>query len=101
MMLQADTIVELLCRRIEADGPRPAVAGKHDGQFVWLTWNDLAGRIASAVAALFHLGVRPGERVAHLSENRLEWIIIDLAIQMVGAVHVPIHAPLTGVQIAW
>jgi long-chain acyl-CoA synthetase len=101
MMLQADTIVELLCRRIEADGPRPALAGKKDGQFAWLTWNDLADRIGRCVAALVHLGVRPGERVAHVSENRLEWIVADLAIQMAGAIHVPIHAPLTGVQTAW
>jgi long-chain acyl-CoA synthetase len=39
--------------------------------------------------------------VAHLSENRHEWVIADFAIQMAGAIHVPIHAPLTGPQIAW
>src|SRR5262245_59985782 len=97
MQLQADTIVEILCRRIEADGPRPALGVKRSGQFEWLTWNDVAAKVASAVAALVHLGVRPGDRVVQLSENRGEWIIADLAIQMAGAIHVPIHAPLTGV----
>ena len=101
MIHQADTIVEILCRRIETDGPRQALGVKRNGQYQWLTWNDLAGEISRATAALVHLGVRPGDRVVQVSENRYEWIIADLAIQMAGAIHVPIHAPLTGVQIAW
>jgi long-chain acyl-CoA synthetase len=101
MIHRADTIVEMLCLRIESDGERPALAEKRAGQFQWLTWGELAGDIAKTVAVLVELGVRPGDRVAHLSENRYEWVIADFAIQMAGAIHVPIHAPLTGVQIAW
>ncbi|MEX2174346.1 MAG: AMP-dependent synthetase/ligase [Pirellulaceae bacterium] len=101
MIHQAPTILEILCRRIETDGERPALAVKQAGQYRWLTWNDLATDIAQTVAALVGLGVRPGDRVAHLSENRHEWIVLDFAIQAVAAVHVPIHAPLTGPQIAW
>jgi long-chain acyl-CoA synthetase len=101
MLQQADTIVEILCRRIEADGARPALGVKRNGKFEWLSWNDIAAQIARVTAALLHLGVQPGDRVVQLSENRHEWIVADLAIQMAGAIHVPIHAPLTGVQIAW
>jgi long-chain acyl-CoA synthetase len=101
MLHQAETIIEILCRRIESDGPRPALGVKRGAKFEWLTWNDVAGQFAGVTAALVHLGVQPGDRVVQLSENRPEWIIADLAIQMAGAIHVPIHAPLTGVQIAW
>jgi long-chain acyl-CoA synthetase len=101
MIHRTDTIVEMLCRRIESDGDRPALAVKRSGKYAWLTWSEIAGDVAKTVAALLKLGVRPGDRVAHLSENRYEWIIADFAIQMAGAIHVPIHAPLTGVQIAW
>jgi long-chain acyl-CoA synthetase len=101
MMLSAETIIEILCRRIETDGPQPALAVKRGGPYVWLTWNDVAAEIARAVAALVHLGVQPGDRVVQISENRHEWIIADLAIQMAGAVHVPIHPTLAGPQIAW
>jgi long-chain acyl-CoA synthetase len=38
--------------------------------------------------------------VAHVSENRYEWIITDLALHLAGAVHVPIHVTLAGEQIA-
>ena len=101
MLHEADTIVEILCRRVETDGPRPALGVKREGQYQWLTWNDLAGEIPRMAAVLVELGVQRGDRVVQVSENRYEWIVADLAIQMAGAIHVPIHAPLTGVQIAW
>src|SRR5262245_20634766 len=101
MMLKADTIVELLCRRIDESGPEQALTVKRDGAFRSQTWNDLAGEIASGVAALVHLGVQPGDRVVQVCENRREWIVADLAMQMAGAVHVPIHPTLAGPQIAW
>jgi long-chain acyl-CoA synthetase len=101
MIHHADTIVEVLCRRIDTDGDRTALAVKRSGQFCWLTWNELADDVAQTTAALVELGVQTGDRVAHLSENRYEWVIADFAIQMAGAIHVPIHAPLTGPQVAW
>jgi len=97
----APTIVELLCRRIDADAPQPALAVKRGGQYEWLTWEQLAAEVARLTAVLVELGVQRGDRVAQLSENRYEWILADFAIQMAGAIHVPIHAPLTGVQAAW
>src|SRR5688500_7963659 len=101
MIHHADTIVEILARRVDTDGERPALAVKRSGRFEWLTWNELAGAVAQMAAVLVHLGVRRGDRVAHVSENRYEWVIADFGIQMAGAIHVPIHAPLTGPQIAW
>ncbi|HEY9500681.1 MAG TPA: AMP-binding protein, partial [Pyrinomonadaceae bacterium] len=37
------------------------------------------------------LGIRPGDRIALLSENRPEWSITDLAILSLGAINVPIY----------
>jgi long-chain acyl-CoA synthetase len=101
MMLEAETIVEILARRVDADGPNPALAVKVEGQFRWRTWQEIAGDVAHYAAVLVELGVQRGDRVAQLAENRYEWIVMDLAIQMAGAIHVPIHAPLTGPQVAW
>ena len=101
MIHSADTIVEILCRRIDTDAERPALAVKHDGQFQWLTWGQVAADIAQTAAVLVEQGIERGDRVAQVSENRYEWVIADFAIQMAGAIHVPIHAPLTGQQIAW
>src|SRR4029079_10302670 len=46
-------------------------------------------------AALAARGVRPGDRIAIVSENRLEWALADLAILTAGAATVPVYATLT------
>src|SRR5882762_11269031 len=46
-------------------------------------------------------GVRKGDRVAILSENRPEWTITDFAILSLGAVTVPIYSTQTSEQTAF
>src|SRR5512136_3129100 len=54
--------------------------------------------VESLGLGLLHLGVRRGDRVALLSENRYEWVVADLAAMGMGAVTVPVHATLTPEQ---
>jgi long-chain acyl-CoA synthetase len=50
---------------------------------------------------LAELGIRRGDRVMLLSDNRPEWHMADLAVLDIGAVDVPIYATLTPPQIAY
>jgi long-chain acyl-CoA synthetase len=95
------TILGLFVGRVAQDATRTAIHIKRDGVYHALTWGQVAGDVRRAAAALVRLGVAPGDRVVQVSENRYEWIVTDLAVQMAGAVHTPVHAPLTGCQIAW
>jgi len=54
--------------------------------------------VESLALGLAALGVRRGDRVAILSENRYEWAVSDLAILGQGAVTVPIYPTLTAPQ---
>ena len=74
---------------------------KTDDLFLDRFGPQLAAEVHDWAALLVQLGVEPGDRVIHVSENRYEWIITDLAIQFARGIHVPVHAPLTGPQIAW
>ncbi len=56
------------------------------------------GDVESLALGLAALGVRRGERVALLSENRYEWAITDLATLGQGAITVPIYPTLTAAQ---
>ena len=45
------------------------------------------------------MGVKPGDRIAIMSENRMEWAIADYASLCAGAATVPIYPTLSGVQV--
>jgi long-chain acyl-CoA synthetase len=93
-----DTLVSLFAQRVATCGDQAAVWNFRDGEFRPETWAELAAQVDQVAAALIALGVKPGDRVVQWSENRREWIITDLAILLIGAIHVPIHAPLAGAQ---
>ena len=58
-------------------------------------------RVKAVSCALEGLGVKPGGRVALLSENRPEWPIVDFACQCYGAVLVPIFPTMVAEQVAY
>jgi len=61
---------------------------KEFGRWQEVTWAQHAARVASVGRGLAQLGVGPGDRVLLLSENRLEWLVTDLAVQGLGAITV-------------
>ena len=79
---------------------KPALLSKVDGHYRPVLYRDL-GEIVKAVAlALDSWGIRKGDRVAILSENREEWVMSDMANQSMGAISVPIYPTLISNQIA-
>jgi long-chain acyl-CoA synthetase len=55
------------------------------------TWTDMKRDVISVASALIDLGVKQGDRVILMAENRLEWLYCDFGIQTAGAVTVPIY----------
>lgn len=99
--MSGDNLVSVFLQRVAERGDRGALLIKQQEQFVSITWNQLFSDVSAAAAVLDQLDVEPGNRVALVSENRYEWIVCDLAIQMIGAVHVPIHSTLSAEQVVW
>ncbi len=71
------------------------------GKWLSISSSDLRRNVAATANALRQSGVRKGDRVAILSENRPEWSTADFAILLLGAVTVPIYATLTPEQTAY
>jgi crotonobetaine/carnitine-CoA ligase len=65
-----------------------------------LTYADALERAASRAGALAAVGVGPGDRVAVLSENRLEVVELWLGCAWLGAILVPLNTALRGGQLA-
>ena len=98
---EAPTIVHAFVAQTERAEAALTLYFKRDGAYQQQTRRQLAANVYDWGALLGRLGIEPGDRVIHVSENRYEWMVADLAIQFARAIHVPVHAPLTGPQIAW
>src|SRR5262249_20293751 len=92
------TLPALHRAQAERFGPRTAVRYKHLGLYQDLSWDDFREQVTACAAALVHAGIAPGDRVSVFAENRVEWLVADMGILAAGAVHVPLHAPLTARQ---
>jgi long-chain acyl-CoA synthetase len=78
-----------------------ALQVKRGGRYVPISHDTLAERVRRTTLGLEEIGVRPGDRVAILSENRPEWAIADYACLMLGAADVPVYPNLPADQIAY
>src|SRR3546814_12562402 len=60
-----------------------------------MSWTDVAYDVASLASALQAQGLKPGDPVMLVSENRPEFCIADLAIMAAGCVTVPTYTTNT------
>jgi long-chain acyl-CoA synthetase len=100
MLEFVDTIVDLFAATRARRGDERALGFIRGGELNWRTWRDVAADACALAAKTQASGIQPGDRVAHVSENRYEWVITDLAIHLARGVHVPIQVSLSGPQIA-
>lgn len=68
-----------------------ALNHKIGGDWVNISAERFVERVRNVALGLADLGIKPGDRIALLSENRPEWSIADLAILSLGAINVPIY----------
>src|SRR5438094_3708715 len=89
-----ETINQLFLTAID-ERPRPdAFLFKASGRYQGLSSAEALRRAAALAAAFDRLGIGRGDRVALLSENRVEWALTDYAVLGLGAVVVPIYPTL-------
>jgi long-chain acyl-CoA synthetase len=94
------TLVDIF--RNLADTPKPdLLLSKRGGKWIPISTTEFMDRVKALSSALEGLGVKPGGRVALLSENRPEWSIVDFACQCYGAVLVPIFPTMVADQAAY
>lgn len=95
------TLIEAF-ERIALDHKRPDTLNyKRDGRWISISSDEMLSRVHHVAAGLYSLGVRPGDRVAILSDSRPEWTLTDAGCLFVGAVDVPIYPTLTAPQVRY
>jgi long-chain acyl-CoA synthetase len=68
---------------------------KTAGSWIPMSTNDFLEKVNEMSLALLALGVGKGERVALISTNRVEWNILDIALQQIGAIVVPLYPTIS------
>ncbi len=86
------TTVGVFFRQAARFGDRPLVHYRaSEPSWKVATWADMKRSVLAVASALVEAGVKAGDSVVLISENRVEWIYCDIAIQSVGAITVPIY----------
>ena len=88
-------LVTMFFTRAKEKGDTPFLWRKSDGQWHSLSWTEVARQVAALAAALKAQGLKPGDPVMLVSENRPEFCIADLAIMAAGCVTVPTYTTNT------
>nr|WP_090478389.1 long-chain fatty acid--CoA ligase [Qipengyuania nanhaisediminis] len=91
----ANNLVELFLKRADAKTDQPFLGWKADGSWQTMSWGEAANRVCLLAGALRGLGLKDGDRVCLVSENRPEWCIADLAIMAAGCITVPAYVTNT------
>src|SRR2546421_3316225 len=82
--------------------PKPDTLNyKRDGVWQSMSAREMLRRARWIALGLYSLGIRRGDRVALLSESRVEWVLADQGCIFAGAVGVPVYPTLTPPQVAY
>lgn len=89
-------IFDLLPNYKEKFKPKNDVlAGKEDGKWVKYSIEQYIEAASNISYAFLKLGVKKGDKIATITQNRPEWNFLDMGILQIGAVHVPIYPTIS------
>ena len=95
------TLTKLFFDAVVRHDKHDALQVKVGGVYKPISSRELADRVRRVAQGLAELGVKPGERIAILSENRPEWAIADYACLTSSLTDVPIYPNLPAEQAAY
>lgn len=68
---------------------------KEDGKWKEYSTPEYISIVNNVSYGLLKLGIKKGDKIATITNNRPEWNFMDMGMAQIGAVHVPIHPTLT------
>jgi long-chain acyl-CoA synthetase len=84
-----------------SDIKRPAFLRKIKNEWVGISYSDYRNFVKNFTLGLISIGIEKNDKIAIISENRIEWTISDISILALGAVSVPIYPSSTAKQIEY
>ena len=73
-----------------------AYGNRQGGQWTYYSTQETIDKANQVSRGLLKLGVKPGDKIAMaVYQNRPEWVVLDLGIQQVGAINVPVYPTIS------
>jgi long-chain acyl-CoA synthetase len=99
--MQLSRLFDLLPYQISKFDKDVAFARKENGTWKTYTSKDVKKITDNLSLAFLKFGISEGDKVAIISENRPEWNFVDLALQQIGAISVPMYPTITSEDYAY
>ena len=93
--MEFQSLNQIFHDRVEENNDKPFLWSKKNQIWNPVTWGEAALKVKELASGLKSHGIKPGDRVVIVSENRPEWIIADLAITLIGGITVPAYTTNT------
>ncbi len=95
MSIKVERLFEIPYYQLEKLPQDIAFSDKKNGKWEHVSTSKYIERANQLSRAFIQLGVKAGDKIALISNNRSEWHICDIAIQQVGAIGVPIYPTIS------
>src|SRR5688572_18968631 len=96
-----DTFPKLLLHQARERGGRPAIREKDLGIWQTWTWHDLAEEVCALACGLAAHGLRRGDHIALVSDNRPRMYAAMCAAQCLGSIPVPLYQDAVATEMAF
>lgn len=90
-MAEFRNLVDMFQSSVKAYGPQDLFGTKRDGTWSWSSYSEVGKRVDALRAGLASLGIKRGDHIAVVSNNREEWALLAYACFGLGAALVPMY----------
>src|SRR4051812_11573963 len=86
-----ENLVDMFERSVKAYGSRDLFGTKVRGHWTWTSYGEVGRAVDKLRAGLASLGIKRGDCVAVIANNRVEWAVLAYACFGLGAALVPMY----------
>lgn len=94
-MVEFNRLFDALYYQYEFTPKADAICGKENGHYVKYSTQEVINIVNQLSCALLAYGIQPDDKVALASPNRPEWNFVDIAVQQIGAILVPVYPTIS------
>ncbi|MFK7949060.1 MAG: long-chain fatty acid--CoA ligase [Saprospiraceae bacterium] len=89
-------LFEIVDYQLDNFPQQKAIGGKKDDKWRFYSIQEIKETANKVSLGLLKLGVKPGDKIATITyKNRPEWCIMDIAVQQIGGILVPVYPTIS------